>query len=474
MDIYLHNSLTGKKEKFEPIEKDKVGIYSCGPTVYNYAHIGNMRAYIFADTLRRVFEYFGDEVKQVINITDVGHLTSDADLGDDKVEKAAKKEGKTAAEITKFYEESFYKDLADLNINTKGTKFPKATENIKEQLEIIKILEEKGFAYKTSDGMYFDTNKFPDYGKLGGINIKEQKEGARVEANNEKKNPSDFALWKFSSGEKRLQEWESPWGIGFPGWHIECSAMSRKFLGQPFDIHTGGIDHIPVHHNNEIAQSEAAYDSPLANFWMHNEFMTVEDEKMSKSIGNTFTISDLKERKIHPLAFRLWLLMTHYNSPTNFTWTAVGGAQTALEKVVHKYAFELPEKINNPKDSVVGFGPATEIMGNSEEQIKKFEEVISDDLNTPVAISLLLSPFVRDRKTIDKMDEVLGLNIKKLAKEVQQIPEEILELKKERDDARAAKNFQKSDELREEIELEGYTIEDKGVKTIIRKNLSVL
>jgi cysteinyl-tRNA synthetase len=480
MDIYLHNTLSGKKEKFEPIENGKVGMYNCGPTVYFFAHIGNMRAYVFADTLRRVFEYFGSDVKQVINITDVGHLVSDADEGEDKIEKSAKKEGKTAAEITKFYEEAFYKDLADLNINTSGTIFPKATEHINEQIELIKILEEKGFAYKISDGMYFDTSKFKNYGKLGNINITEQKEGARVEANNEKKNPSDFALWKFSpkadsgQAEKRLQEWESPWGVGFPGWHIECSAMSRKYLGQPFDVHTGGIDHVPVHHNNEIAQSEAAYDTPLANFWMHNEFLSVEGEKMSKSLNNVFTISNLKKKKIHPISFRLWLLMAHYKSPANFTWASVEGAQTALEKVVHRYAFELPDKIDNPKDSVVGFGSATEILGDPEEQIKKFEEAISDDLNTPIAVSLLFSQFVRDRETINRIDKVLGLNIKKLSESVQQIPEEILEIKKERDEARAKKNFQKSDELRGEIEREGYTIEDKGSKTIIRKNFSLL
>jgi cysteinyl-tRNA synthetase len=460
MEIKLFNTLTRKKEEFEPIEKGKVGMYHCGPTVYFFAHIGNMRAYFFADTLRRVFEYFGNEVKQVINITDVGHLTSDADLGDDKIEKAAKKEGKTAGEITKFYEEAFHKDLAELNINTNGTVFPKATEHIQEQIEIIKILEEKGLAYKTSDGMYFDTSKFPNYGKLGNINIAEQKEGARVEANSEKRNASDFALWKFSlgkEGEKRLQEWESPWGVGFPGWHIECSAMSRKYLGQPFDIHTGGIDHIPVHHNNEIAQSEGAFDAPLANYWMHCEFMTVEGEKMSKSLGNTFTISDLKERKIHPIAFRLWLLSGHYRSPMNFTWDSVLGAQKALEKLVFEFD-NLPAQAGLP----------------DEETVNKFEGFISDDLDMPKALALFHESFSgkKSKKTIEAMDKVLGLNLASLSEKTKSdIPEEILELKKERDSARAEKNWQKSDDLRSEIEHEGYLLEDRDGKSIIKKRL---
>lgn len=458
MDIYLHNTLTGKKEKFEPIKPGAVGMYNCGPTVYFFAHIGNMRAYIFADILRRTLEYSGLEVKQVVNITDVGHLVSDTDEGGDKIEEAAKREGKTAREITKFYENAFFKDLTDLNIKTDGTKFPRATEHISEQIEIIKALEEKGFAYRTSDGMYFDTGKFENYGKLGNINIKEQKEGARVEANSEKINPTDFALWKFSKPEeKRLQEWESPWGVGFPGWHIECSAMSRKYLGQPFDIHTGGIDHIPVHHNNEIAQSEGAFGVPLANFWLHNEFITVEGEKMSKSLGNVFTISDLKKKSVHPLAFRLWLFSGHYRSPMNFTWDSVSGAHNTLQKL----AFEFDNLPEGKED---------------DETLKKFEKYVSDDLDTPKALALLHESFgsKKSKKTIEKMDEVLGLDIKVLAEKMREIPQEISELKKERDVARAEKNFQKSDDLRKEIEKDGYVLEDKGNETIISKTLSSL
>ncbi|MFA6270435.1 MAG: cysteine--tRNA ligase [Candidatus Paceibacterota bacterium] len=461
MDIFLHNTLTNKKEKFKSIEAKVVKMYNCGPTVYFFPHIGNMRAYVFANLLRKTFEYFDYQVKQVVNITDVGHLVGDEDAGEDKVESTAKKEGKTAEEIARFYEDIFYKDLNDLNIETKNIIFPRATDHIQEQLEIIKILEEKGFAYQTADGMYFNISKFQDYGKLGNINIAEQKAGTRVEANNQKINPNDFALWKFSEtdgGTKRLQEWPSPWGVGFPGWHIECSAMSHKFLGQPFDIHTGGIDHIAVHHNNEIAQSECAFGVPLANFWLHNEFLTVEGEKMSKSLQNTFTIADLKKRQIHPLAFKLWLLSGHYSSPMNFTWDSVFGAQKSLEKLI----FEFDSLPDGEEDSEI---------------ITRFESFISDDLNSPKALALLHETFSlkKSKKTVEKIDAVLGLNIALLSENTKtDIPEEILELKKERDHARETKNWQKSDELRGEIERTGFVLEDKNNESIIRKNLSSL
>lgn len=463
MKIKLHNTLRNKKEEFESIKSKQVNMYNCGPTVYYFAHIGNMRAYIFADILRKTLEYFGYNVKQVINITDVGHLVEDGDTGDDKIENTAKKEGKSATEIARFYEKAYLADLLDLNISAENTIFPRATKHIEEQIEIIKILEEKGFAYLTSDGVYFDTSKFKDYGKLGNININEQKEGARVEKNSEKKNSTDFALWKFSpkanSGQPaRLQEWPSPWGIGFPGWHIECSAMSRKYLGQPFDIHTGGIDHIPVHHNNEIAQSECAFDTPLANYWLHNAFITVEGEKMSKSLKNTYTISDLKHRKIHPLAFRYWLLSGHYRSPMNFTWDSVLGSQKALEKLVFEF--------NNLPDGEI-----------DENTINQFKEFVSDDLNTPKTLALLHEAFdkKKSQKTILEIDKVLGLNIAKLVKEIaSDIPDHTQELKKERDIARQNKNWQKSDELRKEIEQEGYIVEDKNNTSIILKTLSSL
>src|SRR3989344_1600821 len=462
IEIKLNNTLTGKKEVFLPIHKNEVRMYNCGPTVYFFPHIGNMRSYILADILRRTIEYSGSKVKQVINITDVGHLVSDGDEGEDKIEKSAQKEGKTAFDIARFYENAYYQDLKDLNIKSDDTKFPRATEHIKEQIEILKILEEKGFAYKTSDGLYFDTSKFKDYGKLGNINIKEQKEGARIETNIEKRNPSDFALWKYSpsasGGEKRLQEWESPWGVGFPGWHIECSAMSRKYLDQPFDIHTGGIDHIPVHHNNEIAQSECTFGVPLANFWLHNEFLTVEGEKMSKSLGNIFTISNLKERGVHPLSFRYWLLTSHYRSPANFIWESVIGAQTAFEKIIFKYSDWIETEY--VEDAI------------SDSLIKQFEEAIADDFNTPIAIAILQK--VSHRIVVGKMDKILGLNIKVLAKQLKDIPEEILKLQTERDDVRANKDWKKSDEIRNTIEQKGYTVFDSADKSVIFKTLSLL
>jgi len=466
--IKIHNTLSGQKEPFSPINPKEVRMYNCGPTVYYFAHIGNMRAYVFADILRKTLEYFNYQVKQVINITDVGHLVDDGDVGDDKVENSAKKEGKSATEIARFYEEAYLKDLADLNISTENTIFPRATEHIEEQIEIIKILEEKGFAYQTSDGVYFDTSKFEGYGKLGPASAKaaadkEDINVSRIGNNPEKRNSSDFALWKFSpkadSGQPaRLQEWPSPWGIGFPGWHIECSAMSRKYLDQPFDIHTGGIDHIPVHHNNEIAQSECAFDAPLANYWLHNAFITVEGEKMSKSLSNTYTISDLKQRKIHPLSFRYWLLSGHYRSPMNFTWDSVLGSQKALEKLVFEF--------NNLPNSEI-----------DEDTINQLKEFVSDDLNTPKTLALLHEAFgqKKSQKTILEIDKVLGLNIAKLANEVaSDIPDHIQDLKKERDLVRQNKNWQKSDELRKEIEREGYLLEDQENNSIIKKTLSSL
>ncbi len=276
----------------------------------------------------------------------------------------------------------------------------------------------------------------------------------------EKKNPTDFALWKFSKGEKRLQEWESTWGTGFPGWHIECSAMSKKYLGQPFDIHTGGIDHIPVHHNNEIAQSEGAYDVPLSKIWMHNEFLTIEGQKMSKSLGNTFTLQDLKERKIHPLSFRYLLLSAHYRSPMNFTWESVYGAQTALENIVVRYS----EMMNTEGVEISG--------GQINEDINQFELAISDDLNTPIAIAILQKTM--HRKVIDQMDRVLGLNIKKLSEKINEIPEDIRSLEKERETARQNKDWKTSDELRMQIESKGFVVLDKENGSVIRRTLSSL
>ncbi len=467
MSLYLHNTLTGKKEEFKPITPGVALMYNCGPTVYNYAHIGNLRAYVFADVLRRTLEYSGYKVKQVMNITDVGHLTSDGDEGDDKMVKALKRLGKPMTlpamrEVADIYTEAFKKDLQALNILTPH-EMPRASDHIKEDIELIKTLEEKGFAYRISDGLYFDTAKFPDYGKLGNINLTGQQAGARVEIKSEKKNQKDFTLWKLSSNELG---WESPWGKGFPGWHIECSAMSRKYLGQPFDIHTGGIDHIPVHHNNEIAQSEAAYGAPLANFWMHNEHLIMADAKMAKSGENFITLQTLQERGIHPLAFRYYLLQTHYRSPLNFSWEALKSAQIGYYGLMRGFA-------KRKESSDLG----DEKREN--EILSQIGDSLDDDLNTAYPIGLLWSSFsflhAFTPPAIKKLDSLLGLDIenqsKILASQTQSVPAEIQALSVERENARKEKNFKLSDEIRRQIEKEGFEVMDTDSGPIVRKKV---
>ncbi|MEI6850014.1 MAG: cysteine--tRNA ligase, partial [archaeon] len=367
--LKLFNTLTRKKEEFKPIKKGNVGMYSCGPTVYWYQHIGNMRAYLFADTLKRVLLYNKYKVKHVINITDVGHLTSDADEGEDKMEKAASKEGRSAKEIAEYYFDAFHKDLKKLNI-LEPSKWTKATEHIEEQIELIKKLEKKGYTYLTNDGIYFNTKKFKDYSKFARLNIEGLEAGKRIDIG-DKKNKTDFALWKFSGQTKRQQEWESPWGKGFPGWHIECSAMSMKYLGKHFDIHTGGIDHIPIHHTNEIAQSECATGDKFVNYWLHNDFLLFKGEKVSKSKGGLYTISELEELGYRAEHYRYLFLLTQYNRPLNFTIENLDAARTAFERIRRKI-IELKE---------------IKLKGNdkTKQYEKEFLESINDDLNTPRA-----------------------------------------------------------------------------------------
>ena len=337
--IKLYNTLSRRKEIFKPIKKGFVGIYTCGPTVYWYQHIGNLRSYIFADVLKRVFLYDKYKVKHVINVTDVGHLTSDADEGEDKMEKAVLREHKKAEVIANFYWQEFKNDFKKLNI-AEPNIWCKATQHIKEQIKLIKKLEKKGVTYKTSDGIYFDTSKLKDYGKLAKLNKQGLEAGKRIEIG-EKKNITDFALWKFSplmnaNGKllpKRQQEWESPWGVGFPGWHIECSAMSMKYLGEHIDIHTGGIDHIPVHHTNEIAQSETATGKKFVNYWLHGDFLNFKGKKISKSTGGLYTISELQEKGFNPLAFRYLTFITHYRDPLNFSLESLQSAQDAYNRL---------------------------------------------------------------------------------------------------------------------------------------------
>lgn len=435
-------------EEVRPLQPGKVGFYACGPTVYQRAHIGNLRAYVFEDVLKRALMANGYSVCHVVNITDVGHLTDDADAGEDKMERAAKEEGKDAWDISREYTRMFLEDIAVLNILPPNA-LPKATDHIDEQIELVKTLEDKGFTYETDDGVYFDTSKFAHYGSLGGQSLSEKQEGVRVEANTQKRHPSDFALWKFSGEKgKRHMEWDSPWGKGFPGWHAECSAMSRKELGQPFDIHAGGIDHIPVHHENEIAQSEAAYGVPLANMWFHVEFLLIEGQKMSKSLRNTFTIDDLREHDIYPLAFRYFLLGSHYRKKQNFTWDAVQGAQIALEKM-----YRVCRAFPNPGTVLVDAESA-------------FMDAINDDLNTPEALASLHALFDGDQNDADKaatalaMDRVLGLGLDAVVSKPLFIPPDIKALADERDKARNKKQWDRSDALRDEIERKGWILRD--------------
>jgi len=451
MALNIYNTNSRKKEKFIPINNQKVGLYTCGPTVYNYAHVGNLRTYVFEDILKRVLLYNNFSVKHVMNITDVGHLTSDADSGEDKMEKGAKAQKKTVWEIAKFYTAAFQKNLGDLNILHPNI-WCKATDHIKEQIELIKKIEKNGYTYKTADGIYFDTSKFKNYGKLARLDIKGLEAGKRIDIK-DKKNPTDFALWKFSpKNSQRQMEWESPWGKGFPGWHIECSAMAMKYLGETFDIHCGGIDHIPVHHTNEIAQAEAATGKPFVNYWLHGEFLLINEGRMGKSEGNFLTLEDLLTKKYHPLAYRYFCLTAHYRRQLNFSWEALSGAQNAL---------------NNLYSSISNYEEPTDIDSVYQE---KFCQAINDDLNMPQALAILWDLVKSDMETSKKLatlfdfDKVLGLQLEEAydhAEENQaETPVAILELAEQRQIARNEKNWKVSDELRKKINNLGYNIED--------------
>lgn len=451
MDIKLKNTLSGKIENFVPITPGKVSMYHCGPTVYNYAHIGNLRSYVFADIIRRTFEYNNYAVKQVINITDFGHLTSDGDEGDDKMTKGLLREGKSLTlesmrELGEKYTEAFEDDLKKLNIEHPH-HLPKASDHIEEDINLIQKLLDKGFVYHTSDGLYFNTSKKSDYGKLGNINIEKLKEGARVEVNGEKKNPTDFVVWKLNPN----FGWDAPWGKGFPGWHIECSAMAQKYLGETFDIHTGGIDHIPVHHNNEIAQSESANNKSLANYWLHNNFITMNNERIAKSSGNDIYLKNLEGKNINPLAYRYWLLTSHYSSLANFTWEALSGANEAYKKIVK---FIGNENISNTEKSPLSESITVNLFNdfNSPNAIAEIWNVMKNyDFTNQEKISAIL-----------EADKILGLDLlnqSKIKEEIE-IPIEVQTLVNEREQARKDKDFVKSDLLRGQIESLGYAIKD--------------
>lgn len=452
MDLKIYNTLSRSKEVFVPVRPGRVGIYTCGPTVYNYAHIGNLRTYIFMDILRRVFAFNGYKVKSVMNITDVGHLLSDADDGDDKMSMAAAEQKKTPEEIAEFYSAAFFRDIARLNVRRPDVT-PKATEHIGDMIKIVQALLDKGYAYETDDGIYFDISKFPDYGKLSGANLEEQLAGARVDINTGKRHPADFALWK-KAAPNHIMKWPSPWGMGYPGWHIECTAMSNKYLGDVFDIHTGGIDHVPIHHENEIAQAEAWLGKRAVNYWMHSEFMLVDGGKMSKSLGNTYTVDDLAAKGYTPMEFRYMCLNVQYRQKLNFTWEAMAAAKTAYERLSallyrHKTA------------------PAPENRPEIEKYLGEFHEAINDDLNVPMAMGVLWKMLrlpagkdVYDAALV--MDKVFALDFDKVASpdHTAEAPPEIREMAEKRREARRNKNWAESDRLRDEIAAKGYKVLD--------------
>lgn len=470
--LSIYNTLTRKIEEFHPINSPEVRMYACGPTVYDYLHIGNMRRYVGDDVLIRVLEFDGYKVKHVINITDVGHLTSDQDIGEDKMEKGARKFNMSVWDIAKKFEKIFFEDWDRLNLK-KPSFVMHATDYIKDQIDLISVLEEKGYSYKTSDGIYFDTSKFPDYNKLSKQKIEELKPGARVKVVKEKRNSSDFALWKFSypkgrsfdstqddSATRRQMEWESPWGIGFPGWHLECSAMSMKTLGVNFDIHTGGIDHISVHHTNEIAQSEAASGKHFVNYWIHHAFLVVEDEKMSKSLENFYRVEDLVSKGYDPLSLRYLFLQTHYRQEMNFTLDALKASQKALNRL---------------RDELISLGEAAD--RGCDEYDNKFFAAINNDLNMPKALAVLWDLLKSDCskskkvKSILDYDKILGLKLND-AKEIRgkklEIPEEVMRMVNEREKLRKQRRFHLADQMRNKIKKIGYEVEDtkKGVRVV--------
>ena len=464
MKIHLYNSLNRKKSEFSPIQPGKVGLYTCGPTVYNFAHIGNLRTYIFEDILKRVLRYNDYQVKHVMNITDVGHLTGDRDMGEDKMEKGARREGRTAWEIAEFYTRAFESDIALLNI-IEPDIWVKATDTISDQIELIKILEAKEYTYRTGDGIYFDTARFKGYTRLSHQNIESLREGARVEKNPEKRNATDFALWKFSpEGVRRQMEWDSPWGTGFPGWHIECSAMSMKYLGEQLDIHCGGTDHIDVHHTNEIAQSEAATGRKFFNCWMHGAFLIIAGgKKMAKSEGNFLTLQNAFVKKgISPLVYRFAAFQTHYRKPMEYSEESIQAARNGLQHLQNQVR-QAAQKSTGQKGAV------------QEEFKTRFLEAINDDLNMPRAMAVvqeMLKSSIGDadkHATILDYDRVLGLSLDQVDKP-EELPQEIKNLVAERQAARDAKDWAASDRLRDTIQDLGYLVQDtKGGMQVIKK-----
>jgi cysteinyl-tRNA synthetase len=455
MTLELFDTYSRELREFQPLYSDEVRLYACGPTVYDYAHIGNLRTYLFEDVLRRVLEFNGYKVKHVLNITDVGHLTSDADTGEDKMEVGAERAGRSAWEIADLYTQAFKNDLERLNV-LEPSIWCKATDHIQEQIDAILVIEANGYTYRTDDGIYFDTSKLDDYGHLARLDVEGLRQGARVEIG-DKRSATDFALWKFSPpGQQRQMEWESPWGTGFPGWHIECSAMSAKYLGEFFDIHCGGEDHIPVHHTNEIAQSQAHGGTRLANFWMHGYFLQVDNTKMAKSSGEFLRLTTLVDREYDSLAYRYLCLTAHYRSHLSFSWESLDGAQTALNRL-RNASYEW----GDPGDT-------------DDEFVVRFTHHINSDLNTPKALALAwelvksdLPPSTK-KATLLHLDEVFGLQLSGWGPEPSDVPEDVLSLVEQREEARSEKRWEDGDRLRDQVHDLGFEIEDTRHGPVVR------
>ncbi len=460
MSIKFYNTLTRNKEEFKPIDEKEIKMYSCGPTVYYFAHIGNLRAYLFMDNLRRVLKYNGYKLKHVMNITDVGHLVSDADEGEDKMMKAARRENKDPFEIAQFYMDTFLNDIDRLNID-RPEIIARATEHIDIMEEYVKKIIENGYTYQTDDTVYFDTSKLDKYGILSNRNVEEQKAGARVEFDNKKKNISDFALW-IKAPENHIMKWDSFFGKSYPGWHLECSAMGYKYLGDHFDIHTGGVDHIPIHHENEIAQSKGFSGKIPANYWMHVEFMQINGGKMSKSLNNLYTLKDLEEKGYEPLVYRMFNFGSNYRAQINFTFEALDSAKIALNRLREGY-LKHSEGIEEVSDEEIKAYEA------------KFLEAINDDLNMPVAMSVVWEIIKNPKKSkklqelLLKFDEVLGFNLKEYKKQDNSLPDEILDLVNQRNEARINKDWTESDRIRDILIDKGYIIKDSKDGTIVQK-----
>ena len=452
MKIFFYNTLTKSKDEFKPLDGNEVRIYTCGPTVYKDATIGNMKSYIFMDTLRRTLKYNGYTLKHVMNITDVGHLVSDGDDGEDKMVKAAKEEKKSPLEIAKYYTDRFLNDFDRLNIE-RPEIICKATDHIKDMEEFVQKLIDNGYAYETSTAIYFDVSKLDKYGILSGIDVRNQKAGARVEIDKEKKNPYDFALW-IKAPENHIMKWESPWGLCYPGWHIECSTMSNKYLGETFDIHTGGIDLVPTHHENEIAQSKGRTGKVPARFWMHCEYLLINGGKMSKSLGNAYLVQDIIDRGYDPLAFKMLCFSSHYRNKLNFTWEALESSQNSLDRL--REGFRKHKEGNEEIEE-------TQI----EKYRTKFNEAINDDLNMPVALSVIWDVIKNPNKSkkladlLLEFDKVLGVDIEKENEEKEiELPNEILDLIEQRKIARENRDWALSDKIRDDLKEKGYIVKD--------------